>query len=1399
MTSLYLTPRTPRKRPRSTSTPLPGEPSGPEMSKDPDLLDHRTWLGYVQKVGLVVSAPALVAAQAYPNTAGVIPAQQALLALFPRAAEDPARFSRDLARRWDADESVVLPSLPAFLHDVLEWQPGDLAGAPGGPELPGALDVVLPEYDGDRISPTYAVPDPDVPGSWLMLLRVEAPGTDLDALLDRPAGDHRWNGSPEARFERLLRDNDVAIGLLFNGSVLRLVYAPRKESSGHLTFPFKAMCEVGGRPLLAALSMLLHAEVLFQGVKARRLPAILRESRKYQSEVSTKLAEQVLGALGELVRGFQAADEAAEGRLLGEALRDDPSHVYGGLLTTLMRLVFVLYAEDRDLLPPSAVYTQGYSLLGLFERLRADDGRHHDAMGQRYGAWAQLLTLFRMLHDGASHRSLRLPPRSGRLFDPDVYPFLEGRAHGTRRVEGEGLAPPKVADGVIHRVLEKLLYLDGERLSYRALGVEDIGSVYEGMMGYVLEVAAGPSIAVRPDHVVVDLQALLDRKPEERVKALAEVKCKLPKPDALKKAKTVDELLAALAAARRISPRTPAVLPPGSLVLQPTEERRRSGSHYTPATLTEPIVRTTLEPVLAALAEAAPRSTAAPQASRLRRPSRPPMAKPGPTPDQILGLKVADPAMGSGAFLVGACSFLADALERAWAEYGGMPVIPPDEEPVLHARRLVAQRCLYGVDKNKFAVDLAKLSLWLHTLAKDHPFTFLDHALRHGDSLVGLGREQIASFTWDLGAQKQVTTFRPAVQAAVEKALGLRRALHELGDSDDTKKKQELWRDADAALRDVRLLGDLALAAFFEGDSDKVRKRNLVEYADKARLVLAGQGDRSELLGVVEALRQGERPVPAFHWEVELPEVFGRENPGFDAFVGNPPFLGGKRISTSYGDRFKDWLANVHSGASSNADLVAHFFRRAFVLLRQGGFYGLIATNTIAQGDTRASGLGWIVSNGGVICAARKRVRWPSPGAVVIVSVVHVWKTVAGRAAADALRPTITLNGASVDRISAFLFHQGGDEDPARLRENAGKSFIGCFLRSMGFTFDDNSVEATPLDEMRRLIEASPGNAVRIMPYLGGDEVNSSPTHAHRRYAINFVGLSELEARRWPDLMAIVEEKVKPGRLRLSNSPVDRAHKQQWWRYANDRPELYSMIESLQRVLAIPRVSTHLSVVHLSPSIVFSDQLVVIPLSDDAAFGILQSRLHEVWSRFFASTLGDGLRYTPSDCFETFPFPIPFDPTEDPAIEAHRAALEAAGETYYEYRAALMVRNDQGLTATYNRFHDPEETDPEILQLRALHTAMDRAVLAAYGWADVPTDCTFLLDYEDEDEDDEAETGGKRRKKKPWRYRWPDEVRDDVLARLIDLNQKRAAEERRLGIAPQKKGKARREDEEDEV
>ncbi len=1302
------------------------------MSRDDarvDLRRQRDWLSTLQPEGLVVSPAALVQAQAVLDH-NVVAQQEILKAL---VGDVPA------------GAPAGVDDLPRLLVELLDWRAGDLGGGPGGPALPDDLSVPLPEY-GETLRPTYAVPDPGQPGHWLMLVQVVARTLALDDLPPE-SGPRRWHATPQARFERLLRDTRVPIGLITNGLALRLVYAPRLESPGHLTFPLDFLLSVDGRPALAGLIMLLHARALFSGPRESRLKHLLDESRKYQNTVSTRLAEQVLQALHELLRGFQAADALARGRLLAETLEHDPQSIYAGLLGTLLRLVFVLYAEDRKLLPQESVFQRHYSLLGLHARLRDDAARHPDTLDQRYGAWAHLLTLFRLIYDGAAHGELRLPARHGDLFDPDRWDFLEGRAWDDRLDRRRRLDPPRVADGVVYRVLDKLLLLDGERISYSALDVEQIGSVYEAMMGFELRRAEGTSVTLSPQHVVVDLDALLALPGKQRLERLeAEAGCDLTgkAAAALEAARTVDDALGALD--RRLSPLNPGRIPRGGLFLQPTEERRRSGSHYTPRALTAPIVEQTLAPLLRALGDA-------------------------PRPEQVLDLKVCDPAMGSGAFLVEACRALGRHLAAAWERHGGTPPLPADEDAELHAQRLVAERCLYGVDKNPLAVDLAKLSLWLATLARHQPFTFLDHALRCGDSLVGLAREQLACFDWRrAGELRQLPLVRESLAKQIAQAERLRGQLHALGDAGDPDEKARLHAEAMEALRAVRLGGDAAVAAFFERDRDKARETLRSEYAAEFEAVLQGARQASNLERSVEALAQGARGLRPFHWELEFPEVFSRARPGFDCVVGNPPFAGKNTLAAANHEHYPDWLKALHAESHGNADLVAHFFRRAFGLLRQGGAFGLIATNTIAQGDTRGTGLRFLCTHGATIYAATRRVKWPGRAAVV-VSVVHVAKE-------HEPRPCV-LDGREVRRITAFLFHDGGHDDPVRLQANAGKSFQGSIVLGMGFTFDDDNPDATPLCEMRRLIEKDPRNAERIFPYIGGEGVNDSPTHAHRRYVINFGEMSEEEARRWPDLMAIVEAKVKPQRL-TQNRAVRAKY---WWRFGEATPALFEAVRSLDRVAVIPRVGATGAFAFLPAGRVCSEQLVVIASASMAAVAALNARVHDGWARFFGSSMKDDLRYTPSDCFETFPFP--------PGWETD-ARLEEAGRAYYDFRAALMVRHDEGLTKTYNRFHDRGERDADILRLRDLHDALDRAVLDAYGWTDLHPRCDFLLDYDDEDETDED--ARPTRRKKPWRYRWPDDVRDDVLARLLALNAERAAEEARAGAtaAPKPKPKPKK-------
>jgi hypothetical protein len=267
--------------------------------------------------------------------------------------------------------------------------------------------------------------------------------------------------------------------------------------------------------------------------------------------------------------------------------------------------------------------------------------------------------------------------------------------------------------------------------------------------------------------------------------------------------------------------------------------------------------------------------------------------------------------------------------------------------------------------------------------------------------------------------------------------------------------------------------------------------------------------------------------------------------------------------------------------------------------------------------------------------------------------------------------------------------------------------------------------------------------------------------------------MTEDEARRWPDLMAIVEERVKPGRMLVKAQST----REKWWQFERQRPELLQAIRRTDLVLVNSQVSARHSFARLPASWVFAHTLNVFVDPSHGFFAVLQSRAHEVWARSFGSSMKDDLRYTPSDCFETFPLP---------ADHESYPALEAAGRTYYEFRAALMVKNNEGLTKTYNRFHDPDETSPNILRLRELHAAMDRAVLDAYGWTDLQPTCEFLLDYEDNDPDDDETP--MRTKKKPWRYRWPDPFRDELLARLLALNLNRAEAERLGGKSKTARG-----------
>ena len=1282
-----------------------------------DTLDPDTeWLDHVRPTGLVV-------ARAILKELGLVPLRQS-----PLDSSTAARFVA-----WDR-EAPALPDPWAFFHHVLDWPADRVAGAPGGPPLPEALSVSVPEHETVLV-PDWAVQGGLGAGTFQLLVQLMPAGVDPDA---RGALDG-WEASPHQRFERLLRESKVFTGLLVSDRALRLVHAPGAETSGWLSFPLHDLGSVPGRAMLGGLKLLLDRAALFTNPDNKRLPAVLAASRSAQASVSQALAGQVLGALHELLRGLVAA-ASDEVRALADR---QPHHLYEGLLTVLMRLVFLLYAEDRGLLPSQQddaarlLYDDNYGLRNLYARLTDDGARHPDTMDERRGAWGQLLALCRMIHRGDG--SGWIVGRGGKLFDPDAFSFLEGRATATE--------PPRVlpvSDACLLKVLGGLMTLGGERLSYRTLDVEQIGSVYETVMGFTVEAATGPSIAIKAGKnnrtpVFVDCAALLKVKPAERQKILKDQTGRSAFPAAVLAAIREATDATALAAAfggtidERGSPDSSPVAK-GTPILQPTEERRRTGSHYTPRELTEPIVRQALAPVLERLGDTA-------------------------TPDAILDIKVCDPAMGSGAFLVEACRQLGERLTRAWANPGPRPAIPGDETEELHARRLVAQRCLYGVDRNPMATDLARLSLWLATLARDHEFTFLDHALKTGDSLIGLTRAQIAAVHWDTG-KPGLPLLRSLLQARLDAALQGRAEIRDAPDDVHRAIQESRYRSIEDQLATVRQAGDAIVSAFFSAEKDKDREKRRTEVESW----FTGGGDTWPRLTLAAAeLQRGLHSVRPFHWELEYPEVFAGGQAGFDVVVGNPPFLRGKSISTEYGETYSFWLSQSAGDVNRSADLVSFFFHRAWWLIKQGGAFGLIATKTIAQGDTRESALLPILRAGGEIFSASRSLDWPGEAAVV-VSAVHIGKGIPRRAA--------LLDNQVVSRISAFLVEGENDASPKMLRANAGKSFQGSIILGMGFTFDDNGAgdgagQPTALAEMSRLIEIDPKNQEAIFPYIGGEEVNTHPHIKPHRYAIDFFDRSlDSVSRQFSALLDIVRRKVKPERDVQKRSAL----RERWWQYADKRPGLVEAIKNLPRVLVAPQTSNMQALAFLPTGMVYSNTLVVFQFHNFAPFATLQCRVHQHWSAFFGPTMKSDLRYTPSDCFETFPLPVDFQTNP---------LLEAIGEKYYGHRKGIMNATDAGLTKTYNRFHSPVDRSADILELRRLHDEMDRAVLRAYGWDDLAhrAQPEFLTE---ETEDDPKYQG---------RLFWPAPFRTEVLARLLALNAERYAAEQAEGAAPPAKGK----------
>jgi hypothetical protein len=1308
--------------------------------------DHE-WLELIEVSGPFLALPVL--REAFPQ--GLEELNAPLAKRLRRAYEE----WRDAVDSEDRDVARVHEAwIEEVLRTALEVDDGLLRRGDG---IPSTSRVELPEHE-TAIVPELALVDPTRSDALLLPIQVFSPDIDLNASM-------QFGGlscSPADLMATYLRAVTCPLGVVTNGERWMVVYAPVGQVSTFTSWYARLW---GQEPeTLRAFVSLLGVRRLF-GREQDRLSTLFERSLKHQDEVTDALGEQVRRAVEVLVQALDRADQDRNRELLTDVR---PQELYEAGLTVMMRLVFLLAAEERGLLLLGEPrYDSFYAVSTLRTQLRADN---EEILERRRSAWSRLLAVFRAVFGGIDHPTLHLPAMGGSLFDPDRFPFLEGRLKGSSWRQHPA-TPLPIDDRTVLLLLDAIQTFEGRTLSYRALDVEQIGHVYEGLLertvtrvqDVTLELDSGAdaknpkvtlgeleSARLDGDDAVVALLVERTGRFESSIRnALArEVEGRLSGRllTACRGDVALRDRLEQYALFLRTDPwGYPLVHPKGAFVVVLGIDRRETGTHYTPTSLTEKIVEQTLTPlVYEGPAKGSPRDS-----WTLK------------SPAELLELKVCDPAMGSGAFLVQTCRFLSARLVEAWAvaEASGNIVdtegrihgSAADVEPLPkaaevraeQARRLVAERCLYGVDLNPLAVELAKLSVWLVTLAKSRPFGFLDHNLRHGDSLLGISRlEQLTELAMSPGTTRQRRLFGKRVQDAVHEALEIRQRLRAIPIRDIRDVEAVAAHNSEARVRleiSQRLADAFIATVFATGNSITLQSRltALAIEADRATdgdaTVLASLEKRSVADLAIDA--QGSRPREPFHWPLEFPEVFLREGSGFDAFVGNPPFMGGRRLGRRLGTAYQEYLRIIRNEVVGAPDLCAYFFLRAFSLLRSTGTFGLLATKSITETGSRVVCLDQIISSGGRIYAANSRFPWPGRASVVvsIVWVTRMWSA------------SVLLDGEKVQAIDGALEKDIQLGRPVKLKALKGRFSQGQDLMGRGFELD--------ADERKALLAEDPTCADVIFPLYNGQDLNTMPVLSPRRWAIYFRDWPEAKARAYGPAFRRVEELVKPYR----DSLTGQIHQDCFWKFWDLRPNLVREFQAKQYVLAISQNTKHLSVSRVPTRAVYNLKVKILFFEGFRELAVLQSSIHDVWARWCSGTLGAStLSYSTSAVLEPWPMPHLTD------------ELEAIGDRYATLRDEIRLSESVGLTDLYNRFHDPANTSARIEALRSVHLEMDLAVLRAYEWTDVDLEVDF------------REVGHLPANDRI-RLTVSERARAELLKRLTDLNLERHVQEAASG------------------
>ncbi|NGZ07815.1 MAG: restriction endonuclease [Nitrospira sp. LK70] len=776
-----------------------------------------------------------------------------------------------------------------------------------------------------------------------------------------------------------------------------------------------------------------------------------------------------------------------------------------------------------------------------------------------------------------------------------------------------------------------------------------------------------------------------------------------------------------------------------------SDERAATGSHYTPDELVQPLLKHSLDYLIAEKLKEQDKESA------------------------LLSLRVADIACGSGHILLAAARRI--ATELAFVRTGEEQ---PSPTAFRAAVRDVIRECIYGVDYNPLAVELCKVAFWLEAHNPGQPLNFLDHHIKCGNAIVGYVRregldkgvpdEAFATMPGDdreVAAEfrKQNKTERkaqdqtplnlaPEIQRQLDQILERWRELSLLPESTPnqilTKKQryQNFTKSQDAWL--LNQIAAIPMAQFYIPKTEENHSKLITDA--EFRLYWSGQRHpqgQATAAAWVTAIQKR-----FFHWFLEFPEIM--ESGGFDCILGNPPYLGGQGLSSTYGHPFCGYMKWEFAPAGLS-DLVVYFVRRIYSLLRHGAFTAFITTNSIKDGDIRKDGLERVLAEQGTINFATRGIKWPGHANLVVSLVaIHRGEWPGKR----------VLDGREVPVISAH-FEDHLDLGPARsLLENEDRIYQGSIFLGDGFWLTHQEAEA-----MR---SNNPSLDEVIFPVINGQELNSSPSQFPGRQAINFFDWPLEKAEQYGEAFDRVQRLVRPERENVNRA----VRRERWWQYAERATGLYSHIQHLHRCFGIARTTKHLNFSSLPTNYVFTDALYVFVTDRWDHYAVVQSTLHEVWARKYSGALKQDLRYSPSNCFETFPFPEGLWQTANPA-------LTDIGEHYHDHRHALMPKLWLGLTGIYNLFHTRDLTSEMvakvsekasgeadagyrgILKLRRLHQELDDAVRDAYGWQDLKLNHDFY-EVETLPENDRV------------RYTISPSARKEVLRRLLALNHERA-------------------------